>query len=212
MLFGRLNIKSLVVIGVISVICVIFMVAIFSSNGPQMIVTQAQNEAMRVARIAAADIDGDVFASIEEKGSPEYNAVYDALAKYRNYEGIKYIYSLKRIKGRDIVFVVDTDEVAPADIFEPYEWFPGMGPAFDGKVSANEEFVVDEWSTFLGGYAPIYDSKNRVVGIVGCDINIATTNEWLQRLGVIIVILAIIPNAIMVLMLGDKKSKKKDDN
>lgn len=212
MLFGRFNIKSLAAIGVISVICVILMASIFYNNGPQMILTQAQNEAMRVARLAAADIDGDVFASIEEKDSPEYNAVYNALAKYRTYEGIKYIYSLKRIKGRDIVFVADTDEVAPADIFEPYEWFTGMGPAFDGKTSANDEFVVDEWSTFLGGYAPIYNSKNQVVGIVGCDINIATTNEWLQRLGVIIVILAIIPNAIMVLMLGSQKPKKKGGN
>lgn len=214
MLFGRFSIKSLVAIGILSVLCVIIMGLIFYYQGPQMIVTQAQNEAMRAARIAAADIDGDVFASIEEEDSPEFNAVYEALSKHKTNESIEFIYSMKRLEGNDIVFVVDTDDEEPAELFEPYEWLPDMEPAFnDGKVTSDKEYNSDEWGTFLSGYAPIFDSQNRVVGIVGCDINIQTTNDWLYRLGVIIIILAIIPNAIMVLMLGGgQKPKTTGDN
>lgn len=210
MLFGRLSIKSLVAIGIISVLCVIIMSVIFYNQGPQMIVTQAQNEAMRTARIAAGDIDGDVFEKIKTEDSPEFNAVYDTLSKYKDGETISYIYSMKKVSHSKVVFVVDTDEEEPAELFEPYESLEGMDPAFNGKVSADADFTYDEWGTFISGYAPIYNSKNRVVGIVGCDIKEGTVDEWLMRLRFIIIVLAIIPNAIMVLMLGGVRAQKEN--
>ena len=118
-----------------------------------------------------------------------------------SYEGLEYIYSMKKPEGESLMFVVDTDEVDPADVLEPYEWLPSMGPAFDGEVCADEDFTSDEWGTYLSGYAPIFDSKEKVVGIVGCDITRETINKRLSKLRILIIFFGVIPNVVIAMML-----------
>lgn len=202
----RFSIISIVIICIISIICFVLVGALFYRIGSQIVFIQTRNEAMRIAQSAASDLDGDRFAAIDSEESSGFKYVYDKLAEYRDSENLDYIYSMKKLEEKELVFVVDTDEVAPAEVFEPYEWLEDMAPAFDGIVCADEEYTSDEWGTFISGYAPIYDSENAVVGIVGCDININTISERIVRLRMLIIILGIVPTAVMVMILGRKDS------
>lgn len=197
---GR-GIKRLAIICLISIMCFIMLGVFFFGKGSQIVINQVKNEAMQMAQTAAKDIDGDVFFAINAKESQEFKDVYDKLSNYKSNESLKFIYSMKKTEGENLMFVVDTDEIDPADIFESYEWLPSMGPAFDGEVCADEDFTSDEWGTYLSGYAPIFDSQNKVVGIVGCDIARDTINKRLAKLRILIIIFGVIPNIIMAMML-----------
>lgn len=198
---GKFTFKRLVAICLISILCFVILGVFFFRKGSQIVFNQAKNEAMQIAQTAAGDIDGDVFLAIKEKDSQGFRDVYDKLSKYKSNKSLGYIYSMKKSEEENLVFVVDTDEVAPADIFEPYEWLPGMVSAFDGEVCADEDFTSDEWGTYLSGYAPILDSKDTVVGIVGCDITIGTINDRLAKLRILIILFGVIPNIIIAMML-----------
>lgn len=198
---GNIGLKRLVAICLISVICFIILGVFFFRKGSQIVISQAKNDAMQMAQSAAKDIDGDEFVAIKSKESKGFKDVYDKLSKYKSYEGLEYIYSMKKPEGESLMFVVDTDEVDPADVLEPYEWLPSMGPAFDGEVCADEDFTSDEWGTYLSGYAPIFDSKEKVVGIVGCDITRETINKRLSKLRILIIFFGVIPNVVIAMML-----------
>lgn len=201
MLLKRFSLKSLMIICATIILCTFLVGVVFYKLDSQMVIAQTKNEAMGLAWRAAKEIDGDVFVSIDSEEHSGFKEVYDKLSEYKTNESLQFIYAMKQIKEKEIVFVVDTDEIDPADIFEPYEWLPSMGPAFDGEVCADEDFTSDEWGTYLSGYAPIFDSQNKVVGIVGCDITIDTINARLAKLRILIIIFGVIPNMIIAMML-----------
>lgn len=208
MIAGSFHIKRLIIIIVISVLCYIFVGWLFDWKGSQIVYNQAKNEAMRLARIAAGDIDGDEFEAIDSEESPGFSDVYDKLSNYKSNKSLQFIYSMKKLAGEELVFVVDTDEEDPAEFLEPYEWLPSMAPAFEGEVCADYEITSDEWGTYLSGYAPIFDSQKIVKGIVGCDISLDTINERLLSLKFLVTILAVIPNAIIVMIFGSDNTKE----
>lgn len=156
---------------------------------------------MRIAKTAASEIDGDEFTISESDRSQGFKNVYDQLSTHKSNKSLSYIYTLKKTGEENIVFVVDTDEVDPGKLFEPYEWRESMAPAFNGGVSSDDDFYTDEWGTYLSGYAPIVDSKSQVTGIVACDISKNTINERIERFRILIVVLGLISNAFLVIML-----------
>ena len=44
-----------------------------------------------------------------------------------------------------------------------------MAEAFEGKVTVDREMTSDEWGDFYSAFAPIYNSSDQIVGIVGVD-------------------------------------------
>lgn len=204
MIFRRTSLKILLSIIAIIVMSIIVIGVVFYTVGSRIVIAQTKNEAKKMAQIAAAEIDGDLFAAIESQESPGFIDVYDRLSRYKDNKSIQFIYSMKKLEEEQIVFVVDTDEVDPADLFEPYEWLPSMAPAFVGHVCADEEFTSDEWGTYLSGYAPIFDSQHTVTGIVGCDIGVKTINERTVILRNVVTALMIITNVTIFMVFGLK--------
>lgn len=202
--------RVIICVSIIIIVSIILMGMLFYKRGTELVITRAQNEAMRIAQNAAGDVDGDVFDSIKSEGEPAFNAVYDALSSYKIKESLKFIYAMKKLDGK-LVFIVDTDEEDPADFLEPYEWLDSMEPAFNGEVCSDYEFTSDEWGTYISGYAPVFDSKNRVVGIVGCDIEKDTILGRIILLRNIIIAAVVVFNLIMVAslaILGRKNTRR----
>ena len=97
---------------------------------------------------------------------------YDLLVKYRDSSVVEYIYTMKKTGTNTSVFVVDTDPDEPGEIGEEYEWLDVFETVYGGEAAWDEELTVDEWGTFISGYAPIFNSAGSVVGLVGVDVSL----------------------------------------
>lgn len=163
-----------------------------------MLIETAKEDAMGMAKVAALEIDGAAFSSIQTNDDIAYQEVYDILAKYKIDENIQFIYSMG-IDGDNLYFVVDTDDNEPADLFEEYELLEDMQPALDGEVCCDQEISSDEWGSYFSAYAPIFDGA-KVVGIVGCDIPIEAINVKLSGLKQLVFILVFIFTVVCVVI------------
>lgn len=180
--------KLLVAVSAIGVICCLLLGTITYRIVSNMMVEQSKSDAMALAKVAAAEIDGEQYAAIQSAEDKSFTEVYEQLSKYKESGMIEYIYSMKLQDGQ-VQFVVDTDEEEPADFGEEYEMLEDMQTAFDGKVSCDKEITSDEWGSYFSAYAPITKGKNEVVGIVGCDISIDSINDQLAGLRNIIILI-----------------------
>lgn len=103
---------------------------------------------------------------------------------------IRYIYIWRKTDNENILkFVTDADTLIPVDWdkngkIDDIEYPPMPGEdydisdiplvkneAFDHSV-VQDDFIVDKWGTFLSGFAPIRDRNDKVVAIIGMDIQI----------------------------------------
>jgi class 3 adenylate cyclase/HAMP domain-containing protein len=57
-----------------------------------------------------------------------------------------------------------------------------MIKAFDGKAEADQEYESDQWSTSLSAYIPIKDNTNRVIAILGVDMDVSNQRNKLNQL------------------------------
>jgi len=134
---------------------------------------QMRTELMSVASAIAVNIDGDVHAKIKpgDEGTPAFRAIARTLLKVQKAnDHITYIYTMRKTE-EGAVFVVDPDDEEPAKIGELYEETNDEMLAGFEKPSADNEYVTDQWGTFLSGYAPIRDSLGNSVGLVGVDMS-----------------------------------------
>ena len=153
-----------------------------------MLIDSSKANAMGLSVIAANELNGDVFDTIRSEDDPAFQETYDILDKYKDYNMLQYIYTMRYEDGV-LTFVVDADDDEPAKCGEEYEYLEDMTPAFRGQVCCDSRLTKDKWGVFFSAYAPIWNSMGEVVGIVGCDINTADINFRLLKLKVLIITL-----------------------
>lgn len=189
--------KLMILISGMCIICLALIGVVTYNRVSRMMVELSKESTMSIAVVAANEIDGTQFATIESVEDDYYQVVYDSLAKYKQGGMITYIYTMKM--DDDILrFVVDTDEEEPAELGEEYELLDDMRPAFDGQACCDSEITSDEWGTYYSSYAPIFDEAGNVVGIVGCDITLDSVEEQLSGLRNLIIMLVIVSCVICV--------------
>jgi methyl-accepting chemotaxis protein len=151
---------------------------------------QSQNQTKSVAAMAAAAVDGDVFATIQEgdEESEAYAVIRDELSHFLLGEDVEYVYSMRKVDGR-LQFVVDADSVDPAAIGESYETYDKIDQAFQGNNTVDDEATDDEWGWVYSGFAPIYDSAGNIVGVVGVDCSVDQINEEISAMVQIVVVI-----------------------
>lgn len=169
----------------------------------RFLVQEVKESVRDLASIAASQVDGDVFATIEEGGeeSEAYQQIFDQLSPFLNGDMVEYIYSMKKDESGETVFVVDTDTEEGAAVNEEYgETIDELEQAFDGEATTDSEVTTDEWGSFLSGYAPIYNSKQEVVGIVGVDCTVEAMNRKTQTFILYLAIIAGICLAVAIIL------------
>lgn len=146
---------------------------------------EIRKKATTIASLAAYETDGDQLTGITDI-SVGNEAVIANSQKYKEMveeSDAVYIYAFSLNENGEPFFVAESDlSESSDDIGEIYEMLPAMKEAFEGKKTADRDETTDEWGTFLSGYAPIYDSNQQVVGIVGADINYTDVLADLRRL------------------------------
>jgi methyl-accepting chemotaxis protein len=135
---------------------------------------QSTAQTKSVATMVAATVDGDMFETIQkgDEDSVAYGIIREQLQNFLQGDDIEYVYTM-RMDGNNLQFVVDADMEEPALIGESYESYYEIEQAFAGNVVADSEVTTDEWGRFYSGFAPIYNSNGKVVGIVGVDCSVA---------------------------------------
>ncbi|MBC7773597.1 MAG: hypothetical protein H7210_13965, partial [Pyrinomonadaceae bacterium] len=152
---------------------------------------EKSHELVRLASAATSTIDGDLHKTLTDPSmidGPVYNRAIAALKQMaRATPDIKYMYTAV-LDGADIRLVLDAAEPGDNDndgledrsgVWELYnDADPSMLHALGdgtipGEATCTGQTYTDKWGTFIGGYAPIFDSNGVQVGVVGVDMDAA---------------------------------------
>ncbi|HZF15695.1 MAG TPA: ATP-binding protein [Steroidobacteraceae bacterium] len=142
-----------------------------------------RTELTQLARVAAAEIDGDLHRRIRspaQAGSPDHLAALAPLVKFHKATtDVIYVYTAIRV-GSQIYFVLGTDYLyrvagddLPADpVMKPYSTpDPALQRALERHEPAvNSEPVHEAQRSYLSAYAPFYDGQGQFVGVLGIDM------------------------------------------
>ncbi len=147
------------------------------------------------AAVGALEFDGDALRKINTKNAlqaPAYKRVVKQLQEIRNeVPSIRYAYIMARTKDpMTLEFLADADSLStkqeldrngngtvdedeepsyPGDLYDISEIPELKGQAFV-EATVDPAVTVDPWGRLISGYAPIRDSQQRVVGVLGIDM------------------------------------------
>ncbi|MFM1873685.1 MAG: Autoinducer 2 sensor kinase/phosphatase LuxQ [Planctomycetota bacterium] len=145
----------------------------------------------RVGRTASALVDRDSLAQIteaEQTNGPLFEKVAGPLrAVLRSAPEIKYVYTA-RVVGAEVRFGVDCAQPGDHDgdgrddqakVGELYEDPPEelLAAWHQDRTVWTEQPYTDEWGTFVSLFEPVRDDSERVVAVIGVDVDVATHNE-----------------------------------
>ncbi|HEX2099620.1 MAG TPA: GAF domain-containing protein, partial [Candidatus Synoicihabitans sp.] len=156
-----------------------------------------QDELQRLARQAAALVDVEAHGKLrapDQMETPEYDRALQPLIDFhRAVPSLRYVYTAIP-DGPTARFVLDTAtrpeqlgfdrSFTPSALMDLYQTpDPLLLKALrDGTVEANKEPYADEFGSFVSGFAPLFDTDHRVVGVVGVDLDASSFAERLAPL------------------------------
>ena len=139
-----------------------------------------EDKLMTAVKTGSNLIDTDLHSSLKpgDDKSDTYNLLVEKLRKLNNNSGLTYMYTFIKTDDGVIEFVLDTDDAEDkAIIGDVCESDKSIELAFQGTANLYDELNADEWGTFLTAVAPVFDSDNKVVAVVGADIDIESINQ-----------------------------------
>ena len=136
-----------------------------------------------VVKSAAGLLDGDTLAALTEKdvGGETYRDIEDRLIVFQNHEDIRFIYAVKQAGENRFVFTVDPDPDEPAAFGEEIVLTDALIQAGKGIPAVDSMTAADRWGNFYSAYCPVFDSSEKVAGIVGIDFDADWYNATVRR-------------------------------
>ena len=135
--------------------------------------TQINERMLDIVNTAAAMLDGDVLGNLtaEDKGTPEYQAVYDTLYRFLDNINLDYIYYVRDMGDGTFTFGIDPDPEEPAEFGAPFIYTDALYDASQGTPAVDERPYVDKWGRFYSAFSPVFDSNGKVAGVVTADFS-----------------------------------------
>lgn len=176
----KMSIRAKIITGMIMCVLIVTNLIgwVFIIQSNNVMLKQCKRNAISSAKIAADRVDGDLLEKIHvgDEGTENFKVILSQLQNFLAGDDIKYIYTM-RMNGERLEFVVDADTEDGAAIGEEYEIYDEIAEAFKGNVTVDSEMTSDEWGDFYSAFAPVYNSSNRLVGIVGVDCSATEINQ-----------------------------------
>lgn len=167
-----------------------------------------------ISNTAAASVDADVLETVTaqdvENKSDAYNTIIDELAIYRDNTDLEYIYCMDQTGPDNFIFTVDSALDDPADYGEAVELTDALAIAGTGTAAVDDEAYEDEWGMHYSSYSPIFNSSNKMVGIVGVDFSADWYEEQISgyvRKVTILSLIILFISAVLVLIIVKKINK-----
>lgn len=176
----KMSIRAKIITGMIMCVLIVTNLIgwVFIIQSNNVMLKQCKRNAISSAKIAADRVDGDLLEKIHvgDEGTENFKVILAQLQNFLAGDDIKYIYTM-RMNGERLEFIVDADTEDGAAIGEEYEIYDEIAEAFKGNVTVDSEMTSDEWGDFYSAFAPVYNSSNRLVGIVGVDCSATEINQ-----------------------------------
>ena len=155
------------------------------------LISEVRTDVLRQALSAAAALEVDLLERLndpEQENGPDYRLAVRPLDRIRLASpDVRFIYTCAMRDGQ-VCFVLDPTPPGDADkdgiedhssLFEPY---PDANPILRGVIASgvaatDEVPVPDKWGTTFSGYAPLRDSRGKLVGVLGVDLAVQTYDE-----------------------------------
>lgn len=167
-----------------------------------------------ISNTAAASVDADVLETVTaqdvENKSDAYNTIIDELAIYRDNTDLEYIYCMEQTGPDNFIFTVDSALDDPADYGDAVELTDALAIAGTGTAAVDDEAYEDEWGMHYSSYSPIFNSSNKMVGIVGVDFSADWYEEQISgyvRKVTILSFIILFISAILVIIIIKKINK-----
>ncbi len=169
----------------------------------------------RMARVAASTVDGNKLKklrSADQAGSAEHRETLAPLvAFHRTVPELFYVYTVT-IQGGTPHFVLDTateqhalgfdrpmEASALMQVYEDADPFM-LRALTQGSVETTDKLYSDQYGTFLSGFAPIRDDQNKLVGVVGVDLEVSGFQARIRGLNIAAASAGILSAVISVLL------------
>ena len=173
-----LRIKTLLLLAVSLVLVSGVAIAISLRAYDKNIVRDHTELAQGIARIAAADLDGDMIDTYLESGgsSGGYDAAKQRLSNILHSSAdvsFLYVYKIKE-DGCHVVFDIDTEHTKGEAVGSVIPFDKGFEDCIPALLRGEEVDPVttnDSYGRLLTAYEPVYDSTGRCVCYVGADVD-----------------------------------------
>jgi len=168
-------------------------------NETQTILQERLRERLTaIAATASLQFDVNDLQKIKDRNSittEEFKRIIDTLNNIRDVnKNVSFVYILRPTDDKNAqTFIADADTLAPLEEIDankngilddeenpPYPGLeydsselPAFHEALEGNATADYELNTDEWGTFLSSYAPIFDEDEKVVAILGIDVEVS---------------------------------------
>jgi GAF domain-containing protein/HAMP domain-containing protein len=159
-----------------------------------------------ITTLAGLQQDGDVLLQVQKENDKNFIRIREQNLKIRRSDPeLRFVYTMQKDE-KGIYFVVDAG-LPTEQGYSPFgtryeEPGPALAENFDSITGTllEPEFYTDEYGTFLSGYAPIFSSDGKRVGVLGVDItaNTILTREKEYRVRLIIIFLSTLPFLVFV--------------
>lgn len=172
--FLLVGVISSVTVGVISYI---------TMSGNEM--ENIKQKLLIAVETGSSAIDGDVHSILKpgDEQSESYKVLLAKLDKIKEDFNLTFLYTFNLSQDGKLTFVLDTDKTEEkAKIGDEYDMSESIENAFGGSSSADDEPYTDVWGTFLSAAAPVYDSNNKIVAVVGADIEIESVQNMQKQI------------------------------
>ncbi len=161
-------------------VCLLLIGFIFYASGVDAEIQGLQKRLLAMVSSLAASVDGDKVSAIpldSGENSSFHRAIKQRFQEVADLDpDVATIYILRPTneptKLRFLVdYVKDGEEGKPGEAYDATD-IPVMLKGFAAPAVENEPYT-DQFGTTLSGYAPIYSSTGKSVGIVGADVHVS---------------------------------------
>lgn len=167
-----------------------------------------------ISNTAAASVDAEVLETITEDDvvnqTEAYQTIINELAIYRDNTNLEYIYCMEQTGPESFIFTVDSAVDDPAAYGDEVELTDALAVAGTGTADVDGEPYEDEWGMHYSSYSPIFNSSNKLVGIVGVDFSADWYEEQISsyvRKVTLLSLAILVLSAILVIFIVKKINK-----